>query len=340
MDLRKTLMIAASLTVLVAAQPAVAQDRMDELFNPLGDMDTMSAAQEANDADMMIALSPEEAAAMEAQIEREKSRAKEKVRKQAFDTAIEGIMPLNPEEIRKLYDEFRESREAAETPIAEPEPKIHVETVSLDPGELPSIVKTSAGHVTTVTILDATGRPWPIQDVSFAGKYEIAVPEEGGHVIRVTPLTAHGVGNISMRLVGLVTPITFSLKTGLDVSHYRFDARIPKRGPLAKVPLIQEGGLTTVAGSAVLTNVLMGTPPRGATKLRVTGLDGQTSAWKDGNMMFLRTPLTLLSPAWKSSVTSGDGMNVYEMKQAPAILLSDNGKMVRATIGSWEMNDE
>jgi Putative outer membrane core complex of type IVb secretion len=46
----------------------------------------------------------------------------------------------------------------------------------------------------------------------------------------------------------------------------------------------------------------------------------------------VRTPLTLLSPAWNSSVSSADGMTVYEIGDAPVLLMSDNGAMIRARL--------
>ena len=163
-------------------------------------------------------------------------------------------------------------------------------------------------------------------------------PEEGGHVVRITPQSAHTIGNISIRLVDLITPITFTLQTGLDEVDYRFDARIPKQGPLAKTPLIEHGGLkSVVGGDENLVQMLDGTPPGGSDKLKIDGTDGRTSVWRLTGRIYLRTPLTLLSPAWSSSVTSADGMNVYVLNDTPVILLSDEGRMVRAHIAATEV---
>ncbi len=275
-------------------------------------------------------MTPEEAqAAAEADIEAQKK----KIDEDTFNEALKVLMPMKPDQIRKLLDTFKDSRQAAETPIAVPDPKVHVETISLDPSEAPPVIKTSPTRVTTLTVLDATGAPWPIQDVSWAGKFDVVGPEEGGHVIRVTPLTAHGMGNISIRLVDLITPITFTLQTGLDEVYYRFDARIPKQGPMAKTPLIANGGLkAAVGGDENLVQVLDGVPPPKAEKMKIEGVDGRTTAFRLSGHIYLRTPLTLLSPSWDASVSSADGMNVYTMNEAPVILLSDEGRMVRAHI--------
>lgn len=274
---------------------------------------------------------------LQAQLEAEAAAQQERMQQQVFDQSLESLLPLTPEQTRSVLDSFRVSREAAETPITVPKARTTVENVSLDPSQPPLSIKTAPGYVTTLTILDMTGAPWAIQDVSWAGKFEVTTPEEGGHVIRITPMSAHGVGNISIRLVDLITPITFSIDTGLDVVDYRFDARIPKAGPLAKTPLIANGGLSTVAGTDEnLMRVLDGTSVGAATRLTLDGVDGATTAYSINETMYLRTPLTLLSPSWQSSATSADGMNVYTLKETPVILLSDKGRMVKARLKAAE----
>lgn len=277
-------------------------------------------------------------AEIQALMEQEASEQQRKLEAQAFDAALKQLLPLEPEQIRKTLEVFKVKREAAETPITVPEPRQVVETLSLDPSDAPALIKMAPGHVTTFTVLDSTGAPWPIQDISWAGKFEIITPEEGGHIVRITPQSAHGVGNMSIRLVDLITPVTVRLATGIDEVHYRFDARIPRPGPLAKTPIIQYGGLKAVAGrDDNMTGFLEGTPPKGAQRLLVSGADGRTTAWKVENQLYLRTPLTLLSPGWDSSVSSADGMNVYSLNNAPVILLSDEGRMVRAQIAADEV---
>lgn len=72
--------------------------------------------------------------------------------------------------------------------------------------------------------------------------------------------------------------------------------------------------------------------PSGAEKLYVDGADARTSAYSHEGMTYLRTPLTLLSPAWDSSTASADGMRVYSMQDSPVVLLSDQGRMVRVRL--------
>lgn len=267
------------------------------------------------------------------QIERE-------IREKAFDAALTGLLPMNPDEIRVLLEKLDETQQAVEVPIYPyPEADVVVETVSLDPGAKPPVIKLGVGHVTTLTLLDITGQPWPVRDMAYAGNFEVVHNGNGSYVIRITPMSEFAYGNVSLQLAELKTPVTFTLSTERDSIHYRFDARIPEYGPYAKTP-IMEGGLTLVAGNSILSSILDGVAPSGASKMDVNGVDGRTTAYNYGDKTYLRTPLTLLSPSWSSSVSSADGMNVYALANAPVVLLSDRGNVMRASITEKGASDE
>lgn len=261
------------------------------------------------------------------------------IRAQAFNAALTGLLPLHPNEIRAFLKRYDQVREAIEKPVYPyPEPEIVFQTISLDPGSTPPLIKLATNHVSTLNILDVTGAPWAIQDVSWAGNFEITQPEEGAHVIRIIPLSEFSHGNISIRLVELKTPIIFTLETHRDTVQYRFDARIPQPGPEAKVPLM-EGTTKLTAGDSTLNAILDGVPPSDVEKLNVTGVDGRTTAYRLGDMTFVRTPLTLLSPGWFNSLSSADGMHVYALTNAPVLLLSHQGQVTRAFVSSQTAKD-
>ena len=270
------------------------------------------------------------------QPEKTKEELQEEIRSEAYDAALTGMFPLDPKQVEGLLKRYDETQEATSKPPYEaPKPQISVQNISLDPGVMPPSLKTAVGNVTTLNILDATGAPWPVQDVTWAGDFEIVEPEEGGHIIRITPMSQFARGNIVIRMLTLKTPITMTLETSRDVVQYRVDARIPEYGPFASAPLMQ-GGKSLVAGSSELTSILDGVMPGGMSKLDVVGVDGRTTAYVMNGMTYVRTPLTLLSPAWQSSVSSADGMNVYALTNAPVLLLSDGGEFMRATLKEKE----
>lgn len=262
------------------------------------------------------------------------------IRNEAFNAALTGLFPMRPGEIRKLLEYYDKTQEAVEKPVYPyPTPELVVQPVSLDPGTTPPVIKVAIGHVTTLALVDVTGAPWPIQDMTWAGSFEIVQPEEEGNIVRITPMAEFAHGNISMRLMELKSPVVFTVQTHRDVVHYRFDARLPEFGPGAEIPLI-EGGISIVAGSPVINAILDGVPPESAEKLKVAGVDGRTTAYTYNENIYVRTPLTLLSPGWSGSVSSADGMSVYKLGQTPVLLLSDDGKMVRAHVGKKDDDDE
>lgn len=265
-------------------------------------------------------------------IEEQQAELERKTRDAAYDAALNSLMPMKPDEILRLLDHYKKTRKAAEKRLGgQPTPEVTIETISLDPGAVPPTVKLSPGHVTSVNILDITGQPWPVQNVSWGGNFEIISPEAGGHIIKISPMKAHEVGNMSVQLLGLKTPVTFTLTTNLEVVQYRFDAQIPEYGPYADMPII-DPGITTVAGNGTLTSVLQGLLPSGAKRLSVSGVDGRTSVYRMQDTTYVRTPLSLLSPGWTQSARSADGTTVYVINNSPVLLLSDRGKMVRASI--------
>ena len=276
----------------------------------------------------LLALTPEE----------QQEQALENARTKAFDGTLRNALPLEPDEIKSVINRYEETTKAVEQPFQgkTPTPEIRVETISLEPSALPATIRLAPGHVTSLTMLDATGQPWPVADVSWGGDFEVQAPQEGGHIIRISPLGGYKVGNISLRLVDMPTPVTFTLQTTPDVVDYRFDARIPIRGPNALAEVIDTPTPTT-AGDGNMMMVLDGTPPDGSLPLEVSGVDGRTSAYKVGAKVYVRTPYSMLSPAWSEQSSSSDGMRVYVIPETPALLLSDQGKMVRASIAPAPM---
>ncbi len=254
------------------------------------------------------------------------------LRDEAFDASLTGLLPLKPDEIRRFLKAYDKTQEAVQKPPYEyPEPVLGVETLSLEPGQPPQEVSTAVGFVSTLNFVDSTGEPWPIKDIGWAGEFEILQPEEEGNVVRITPLSEFAHGNMSVRLVDLKAPVVVTMKTVRDKVHYRLDLRVPSIGPKGAIPVMDIKNSLT-AGNVELITVLEGITPEGAEKMIVNGLDSRSTAYLVNGKTYFRTPLTLLSPAWSSSVRSADGMTVYELDEAPVLLLSDNGKMVRAYV--------
>ncbi len=352
LGLNNVMIAALALSLLVSSAGYSVAQPVDSPFAPPSGFEDESALPESDEAsaDVPDGMSLSAQGAFDGQAvpsspmapvaRRSVEDIESEIRSQAFNAALTGLLPMKPEEIRKTLGVFDNSRQATEVPVYPyPEPEIVVQTVSLDPGTIPPVVNVGMGHVTTLMFLDVTGQPWPIKDMTWAGNFEIIEGGEGSPMLRIMPSTEFAYGNLSVRLSGLNTPVLFTLKAARGKIHYRFDARIAEYGPFAQAPLM-EGGLTLVAGNATIGSILDGIPPQGAESLDVTGVDGRTTAYNFGDVTYVRTPLTLLSPGWTSSVSSSDGMNVYALSSAPVVLLSDGGSVVRAQLSVKEVSDE
>lgn len=283
-----------------------------------------------------------EQAAVQAQAEADASNAKRELEhnRKSYNRASTGMLPLSPDQVRTFMRHLEQTQEAAQPPYeGQPKGKIRIETVSLDPGAQPPVVHLAAGYVTTINILDATGEPWPILDVGVGGNFDISPTKADTHIVRIMPLTRYSAGNISVLLKDLTTPLVFRLvsDTTSDID-LRLDARVPKFGPGAKIPLVDHERLE--AGDETIMAFLQNLPPAGAKRVKIGGLDARTMVWSLGDHVYVRTPLSLLSPAWNASVNSSDGMAVYEIGSAPVLLMSDNGAIVRAHILQGDEHDK
>lgn len=247
---------------------------------------------------------------------------------QAFSATVRNMLPLSPEQIKTLrYLLDQSQRAAAESPSTPPRPTSSTVPVNLAPGATPPVIRLSAGFVTSLVFTDATGAPWPIQAYDLGNPHDFNVQwDKQGNTLMVQALDHYEAGNLAVMLKGMNTPIMLTLLPGQRAVDYRVDLRIPRLGPQANPVL---SGLPDTA-NPVLLNVLDGIPPKGAQRLQVQGGSGE--AWLLDNHVFLRTNLTVLSPAWISATSSADGTNAYELPNAPVILASSNGQMVTLTL--------
>ena len=88
--------------------------------NPLGPAGDLPLGKQlpatANALNMQVPVETQQ------QMEADAAAQKEKMEQATFNDAMKELLPLKPEEIRKVLDNFKESRRASETPISDPVP--------------------------------------------------------------------------------------------------------------------------------------------------------------------------------------------------------------------------
>lgn len=249
---------------------------------------------------------------------------------QAFANTVRNMMPLSPEQIRMLHYLFDKSQQAAAaSPGVPPKPTSTSLIVNLSPGATPPVIRLSSGFVTSLVFLDSTGAPWPIQAYDLGDPKSFNIQwDKKGNTLLVQALSHYKSGNLAVILQGLDPPVMLTLIPGQRAVDYRVDLRVPGIGPNAN-PIL---GTLPSAETPELLEVLNGVPPSDSKPLTITGDAGHSQAWLIKGHLFLRTPLTVLSPGWISTMSSADGTHAYELQTTPIVLASERGQLIKLMI--------
>ncbi len=249
----------------------------------------------------------------------------------AFKALLDNALPLSPaqiEELHRLYDMTQQA--AAAPPSTPPTPTSSSLVVNLEPGSQPPIIRLSAGFVSSLVFLDATGAPWPIVAYGLGDPNTFNIQwDEMSNALFLQSLKPYAHGNLAVRLADLNTPVMISLVSGQKEVDYRIDLQIAGRGPKAEGTLVSTA-LNSAQTNPTLIHILDGIPPEGSQQLTVEPAVAQV--WLKQNKLYVRTALTLLSPAWTATVASANGTRVYEMTKTPLLLASQDGKTITVEI--------
>ena len=248
----------------------------------------------------------------------------------AFNSVLQQAMPLTPQEIAELkYLYSKTQRASAATAGIPPKPTSSTQLVNLAPGAIPPVIRLSQGFITSMVFIDATGAPWPIISYDLGNPQAFNIQwDKVNNILMVQAKSPYTYGNLAVKLQALSTPVMVTLIPGQQIIDYRVDLRIQQLGPKANQS-VETNGLPDQANPTLL-GILDGIPPDGSQLLTVPS--GQAQAWLFNNKLFLRTRVTILSPAWISIMSSADGTHAYELQKTPTLLISNNGKVEQLKI--------
>jgi intracellular multiplication protein IcmK len=195
--------------------------------------------------------------------------------------------------------------------------------INLAPGTAPPAIRLSQGYVTALVFVDSAGSPWPIASFNIGNPKAVNLQWDGkSNIILIQAVLPYGHGDMVIQLRRLPTPITLQLVSGQPVVDYRVDLHVPGLGPNShELPI---GTLLPQSANQLLLGVLDGVAPPDSQSLTVRGAHAE--AWLLEDKIYLRTRLTLLSPAWTGKMTSPDGMQAYEIPKTASVLVSRYGE--------------
>jgi intracellular multiplication protein IcmK len=249
--------------------------------------------------------------------------------KAAFGSMAQTMLPMSPAQIKRLRELFNQTQAAAATtPGTPPRPTISSQYVKLEPGATPTVIRLAQGYVTTLAFLDSTGQPWPVDNYDIGNPQAFNIQwDKKSNLLMIQATSLYNVGNLAVQLRGLETPVMVTLISGQKAVDYRIDLRVPGNGPNAKALL---GRSLPQSADPALLNILEGVPPAGNTALKISG--GVAQAWLVDDHLYVRTRLTLISPAWIATMSSPDGMKAYEMPKTPLILGFEDGQSIQLKV--------
>lgn len=245
-----------------------------------------------------------------------------------FEESLRQMMPLNEGQIQK-FRERSDERDKALLPVS-PHLASRTVRVSLEPGQNPVSVFTTANVATSLVFHDSTGQPWPVTSVTNGGPtfFQVLRPElPDGNLLNVMPLQGYSTSTIVVTLEKRDVPLVIRLEAdSARAPERKADAlvlfQLAHHGPKASIPVLKD--IRETADSTMLS-FLDRVPPENSTRLKMEPASENLTGWEHNGKHYLRTNLMLVWPAWNAVVNGAGNTRCYEVEPTSRIMLSKDG---------------
>lgn len=265
------------------------------------------------------------------------------------------FLQADPKTILKMRGEIQNFSAAKQAPIpGDFEPEIPQEVLdledmfdlTLEPDQSAPKVFLARYQSTAISFVDAYGNPWPIRKISnflnglvlieravtmdeaqaASGEEEgtksagldLKDPQAGSFTM--TALKHGVVGNITVYLHGLATPITVLLVGKPSMYHRSFTLRVSDVGPQTNTALVMQSTGVSVgtAADVDLNNALYGVSPTGSEEMVLEGAEGK--AWLKGEYLYLQTPVAVFSPEILRTSPGNGKYRAYKLPRTTTVM--------------------
>lgn len=264
---------------------------------------------------------------------------KDKIIKNMSTTnAIKTAFPLTPSEISLIKKIMSKNQKALSTIDQPTEFRNRSVVVGTDPGMESTEIVISPGYITSLIMLDKSGKPWPISKIALGSAAKFQFTKATDNVVTISPIDNFSSSNALLFLENLPTPIILTIKTSQSIVDFKVEARVN----LNNISEQQKSSLSGFANSTnsigtLLNNMsvssdkiaslmLDGTPPKNFKRLN-NNAQFVLESWLDDDVIYLRTDKKLLSPSFLSKLTSSNGTNLYKVPYMANLLFIDNGRV-------------
>lgn len=280
---------------------------------------------------------------------------------------------MSPSEITYSKQQMEDSQYALHGDI-DRTPESRIIQINLGPGAGTPTLHLIPDYVTTITVVDRNGNPWPISYVrpGASHRFDVEAPAlqllnagQGAlasktsaasasgnaavtsgstaipnNMLTVQPLFFGATTNLMVTLDGLDEPIMLMMRSGAPKGK-KFDGRVTLRvmdnAPNAPLPSVQVNDLPAI--NKQMLSFLQQTPPKGAVSMKVSGVDpSRLQVWRWKGDYYVRSDYPLVSPGWTAYDPQGSSA-AYKIPITPMLLVRLGGQVIKVSIHSKDTAD-
>ncbi len=250
---------------------------------------------------------------------------------------VRAVFKISPKDVLKMRRAGQEHEKAVYQEIRDIKEVSDQVELTLSPGEVTHNLNLLTRAPTTISFVDATGTPWPIETVKgYDGElFDVAeVKNSYRNSAILHGKLPSGVSYFTVFLTSLAEPITVRVNVSDSKYHKSRTLKIMKVGPSTELNL-ETAGMASQIGlpeDVDLNNVLFAVTPFEAKKLSTD--NPAVLAWEKSGEILVRTNLKIFTPGHIRIKPGSNGYAAYRLPKTSRLYASNEaGKVVKISIG-------